>query len=50
MSAKMVHHICIQTESYHESLDFYQKRLGFKLVNETVNFHGRDVNTWIKLD
>jgi len=49
MSIKMIHHICIQTEKYAESLDFYTRILGFEVINETPNFHGRDFNTWIKL-
>lgn len=49
MSIKEIHHICIQTEKYLESLDFYTRILGFEIVNETPNFHGRDFNTWVKL-
>ncbi|GFP75548.1 VOC family protein [Clostridium fungisolvens] len=49
MSIKMIHHICIQTEKYQESLDFYTRILGFHIVNETSNFHGRAFNTWMKL-
>ena len=49
MSIKMIHHVCIQTEKYNESLDFYTRILGFEIVSETANFHGRDFNTWIKL-
>lgn len=49
MSIKMVHHVCIQTEKYEESLEFYTKILGFEVVLETPNFHTRDFNTWLKL-
>lgn len=49
MSIQMIHHICIQTERYKESLDFYTRILGFEIVSETANFHGRDFNTWLKL-
>lgn len=49
MSIKAMHHICIQTEKYLESLDFYTRILGFEIANETTNFHGRDFNTWMKL-
>lgn len=49
MSIKMIHHICIQTEKYKESLEFYTKILGFEVVNETPNFHKRDFNTWLRL-
>lgn len=49
MSIKMMHHVCIQTESYNESLEFYTKILGFEVVSETPNFHERDFNTWLRL-
>ena len=50
MSLRSIHHICIQTKKYSESLEFYTKILGFKMVSETPNFHTRAFNTWIKLD
>ena len=50
MSIKMMHHVCIQTEKYKESLDFYTNILGFEMVSETPNFHNRAYNTWIKLN
>lgn len=49
MSIKMMHHVCIQTEKYEESLQFYTEILGFELVTETENFHKRDFNTWLRL-
>ncbi|MFT5874728.1 MAG: glyoxylase I family protein [Clostridium sp.] len=49
MSIKMMHHLCIQTEKYEESLKFYTEILGFELVTETANFHKRDFNTWLTL-
>ncbi len=49
MSVKYVHHVCIQTENYEASLDFYTRVLGFEVVSETTNFHGREYNTWLKL-
>lgn len=49
MSIKMMHHVCIQTEKYKESLEFYTKILGFELITETANFHSRDFNTWLRL-
>ena len=49
MTIKMIHHICIQTENYKESLDFYTRILGFKIVKESKNFHNREYNTWLKL-
>lgn len=45
-----IHHVCIQTDKYKESLDFYTKTLGFQLKKETPNFHERDFNTWIELN
>lgn len=50
MTIKMIHHICIQTENYKESLDFYTRILGFYIVKESKNFHNREYNTWLKLD
>ena len=44
-----MHHVCIQTQKYEESLEFYTKILGFELVKETANFHKRDFNTWLRL-
>lgn len=49
MKISNLHHICIQTEKYNDSLDFYTKILGFKIIKETKNFHSRDFNTWLKL-
>ena len=46
----MIHHVCIQTEKYTESLNFYKNILGFKVISETKNFHEREYNTWLKLD
>jgi len=49
MAITMIHHVCIQTETYYESLQFYTKILGFQVVKETRNFHKRDFNTWLRL-
>jgi glyoxylase I family protein len=49
MSIKSIHHICIQTECYRESIEFYTKILGFQIVKETKNFHNREYNTWLSL-
>ncbi|WP_017414844.1 VOC family protein [Clostridium tunisiense] len=49
MSIRMMHHVCIQTEKYNESLEFYTEILGFELVSETPNFHNRAFNTWLRL-
>ena len=49
MKIKSLHHVCIQTENYRESKMFYTEILGFKIIKETPNFHGREYNTWLKL-
>lgn len=46
---KYIHHVCIQTNNYKDSLDFYTRIMGFKIEKETKNFHERDYNTWLKL-
>lgn len=50
MPLKSIHHVCIQTEKYKESLEFYSEILGFEILSETPNFHNRAFNTWLKLD
>ncbi len=50
MTTKFVHHICIQTNCYEESLRFYRDALGFELVQESPNFHNRAFNSWLKLE
>lgn len=47
---KRIHHVCIQTNNYMESLDFYVKVLGFKIIKETKDFHKRAYNTWLEQD
>jgi glyoxylase I family protein len=49
MPKSFVHHVCIQTNSYLETLKFYTEGLGFTLGQESPNFHGRDYNTWLQL-
>ncbi|MDF2881652.1 MAG: glyoxalase/bleomycin resistance/dioxygenase family protein [Clostridiaceae bacterium] len=49
MTIKSLHHLCIQTDKYEESIKFYTCILGFQIVNESKNFHTRDYNTWLKL-
>ena len=49
MNKKFMHHVCIQTNDYKSSLNFYTKILGFEIYKETKNFHNRDYNTWLKL-
>ncbi|MDV3428818.1 MAG: VOC family protein [Bacillota bacterium] len=46
---RAIHHICIQTNKYEESLKFYKEILGFEIIKETKNFHNRDFNTWLQL-
>ncbi|WBW97829.1 VOC family protein [Oceanirhabdus sp. W0125-5] len=50
MIKRSIHHVCIQTEKYEESLRFYTEILGFEIISETAGFHGRAYNTWIKLE
>ena len=49
MGIRMLHHICIQTDRYLESLEFYTKVMGFETVKESAGFHGRAFNTWLKM-
>lgn len=44
----LIHHVCIQTNSYQLSKDFYCNILGFQIISETANFHGRGYNTWLR--
>ncbi|MGL4972169.1 MAG: VOC family protein [Culicoidibacterales bacterium] len=44
-----IHHLCIQTNDYTASLQFYCQVLGAKLVKETPNFHNRAFNSWLQL-
>lgn len=45
-----VHHVCIETSKYDESIFFYTKILNFTLQKEIPNFHGRDYNSWLELN
>lgn len=47
---RKIHHVCIQTNNYKASLDFYTHILGFKVIQETKDFHNRAYNTWIEQD
>ena len=49
MSKRVMHHVCIQTSNYEESLRFYKDIMEFEVISETKGFHGRDFNTWLKL-
>jgi glyoxylase I family protein len=44
-----IHHICLQTDDYQKSLDFYINILNFELIEETPDFHGRHYNSWLRL-
>lgn len=48
MDNNAFHHICILTNSYEKSLDFYMNILHFSLVKESKNFHNREYNTWLE--
>ena len=37
---KKIHHVCIQTNSYEDSLRFYLDILEFQIIKETPDFHG----------
>lgn len=45
---RRLHHVCIQTNDYQASLDFYVSILDFHVVKESPQFHGRAYNTWLK--
>lgn len=47
---RRIHHVCIQTDTYKASLDFYVNIMGFKVIKESPNFHKRSYNTWLKLE
>lgn len=46
----MLHHVCIQTNRYAQSLAFYRTLLDAELITETAGFHGRAFNTWLRVD
>ena len=45
-----IHHVCIQTNCYKESLAFYLNVLDFKLESEATDFNNRAYNTWLNLN
>ena len=45
---RQLHHLCIQTDNYEASLDFYCRVFDFKVKKETKNFHTRLYNTWLE--
>lgn len=42
------HHICIETDDYAASMEFYCSIFGFVVIEENKDFHGRAYNTWLK--
>ena len=44
------HHVCIETDRYSESIEFYCGLLGCMILHETKGFHGREYTTWLKLN
>ena len=48
MRIKELHHVCIQTVNYRESLHFYVELLGFRVIKDNDNFHSRDHCTWLE--
>ena len=45
---KAFHHICIQTEDFDASLQFYRDILGFEVIKDNKGFHTRAHNTWLQ--
>jgi glyoxylase I family protein len=45
MMGNFVHHICIQTNHYEESLKFYREVLGFELIEESPSLSGASRNS-----
>ena len=44
-----IHHVCILTNNYMESIQFYTNVLGAVLIKENMNFHGREYNSWLQI-
>lgn len=49
MKCWKLHHICIQTDCYPASLDFYTRLLGFTVLWESIGFHSRAESAWLRL-
>lgn len=47
---RRLHHLCIQTDCYEKSLEFYCKVFDYKVIKESKDFHNRYYNTWIECD
>lgn len=50
MTTLALHHICIQTKCYKESLAFYRDILGFEVVKEDPYIPKRLIKAWLKKD
>lgn len=48
MIKKTLHHICIQTRCYQETVDFYTKIMGFVLIKEDIHVSKRMKKGWLK--
>lgn len=48
LGLRTLHHLCIQTDRYEESVKFYCDILGFEIIKESPNFHGRFYNSWLQ--
>ncbi len=42
------HHVCIETPCYEASLAFYRNAFGFEIEEDSVDFHGRAHNSWLR--
>jgi len=45
---RMIHHICIDTDCYKQSIDFYASVMGFTVVYEDMDQENRTYNSWLK--
>lgn len=45
----IMHHVCILSRDYEESVRFYTDVLGGRIIKENKDFHGREYNSWIQL-
>lgn len=48
MGLKGIHHFCIQTSTYKETLHFYTEILDFELVKEDIYVPKRAYKAWLK--
>ncbi|WBW96105.1 VOC family protein [Oceanirhabdus sp. W0125-5] len=48
MKSRTLHHFCIQTSCYDDTIDFYTKVLGFELVKEDIYVPKRIKRGWLK--